>query len=85
MGYVNSGESASATTGGMKNRVDARGVTVSDVRESSVASPAEVATEKLIEDHRAGCASHGVFSEIERRAISGDRAAQHYIGWNLST
>lgn len=85
MGHVNSGESASATTSGMTNRVDARGVTVSDVRESSVASPAKVATEKLIEDHRAGCASHGVFSEIERRAISGDRTAQNYIGWNLST
>lgn len=41
------------------------------------------ATRTLIADHQAGGAGSGVFAEIENRATAGDRAAQHYLGWNL--
>lgn len=45
---------------------------------------AEQATDALIAQHRSGCLSNAdVLSEIEHRAILGDRHAQHYIGWNL--
>lgn len=41
-------------------------------------------TQVLITEHLAGRAGSGLFDEIEDRANAGDRAAQNYLGWNLS-